>query len=291
MKKFLIAGVVALLMLATAVVPAYANPAPHVKVDVCHATSSQSNPYVLINVNVNSVGVANYLNGHAGHGGDIWASFVYNGVTYSGHGDQSILANGCKVATPTPTSTNVPTATPTSTSIPTATPTNTPVDTPTSTATDLPTATPINTATDVPSSTPTNQPTDTPEYTPTNQTEYTPTATNQPTDTPEYTPTNQVEETPTTGPCEDSEQCATSTLPPQVNPTATPGGGGISACQYIAQQLAKDPAAANNEFIQKLYQRDDVKRNCPQSAGINWLPWLALLVIGAGGYLYWRSRR
>ena len=75
---------------------AFAVKAPHVKVDVCHATGSQHNPYVLINVNVNSVGVANDLNGHAGHAGDIWAPFVFDGVTYPGQGDQSILANGCK---------------------------------------------------------------------------------------------------------------------------------------------------------------------------------------------------
>ena len=76
---------------------AFATRAPHVKVDVCHATGSQSNPYVSINVNVNSVGVANDLNGHAGHVGDIWAPFVFNGVTYPGQGDQSILAAGCKL--------------------------------------------------------------------------------------------------------------------------------------------------------------------------------------------------
>jgi hypothetical protein len=76
---------------------AFAVKAPHVKVDVCHATASQTNPYVLITVNVNSVGVANDLNGHAGHEGDIWASFVFDGVTYPGQGDQSILENGCSV--------------------------------------------------------------------------------------------------------------------------------------------------------------------------------------------------
>lgn len=74
---------------------ARAVPAPHVKVDVCHATGSETNPYVSITVNVNSVGVANDLNGHAGHAGDVYASFVYGGVTYPGQGDAAFVANGC----------------------------------------------------------------------------------------------------------------------------------------------------------------------------------------------------
>ena len=98
--KRVITGLTALfavaLLTVMAATSAFATRAPHVKVDVCHATGSQSNPYVSINVNVNSVGVANDLNGHAGHEGDIWAPFVFDGVTYSGQGDQSILANGCK---------------------------------------------------------------------------------------------------------------------------------------------------------------------------------------------------
>lgn len=82
-RTIVLAAVVALCFAATAA----AVPAAHVKVDVCHATGSESNPYVLVNVNVNSVGVANDLNGHAGHTDDAWASFEYDGVTYPGQGD------------------------------------------------------------------------------------------------------------------------------------------------------------------------------------------------------------
>ena len=116
-KLFFAASVVAILALAFSFVGSvFAAPAPHVKVTVCHATGSQSNPYSKVTVNVNSVGVANSLNGHAGHGGDIWASFMYNGVQYAGQGDQSILANGCDTPDePTSTPENTPTSVATNT--------------------------------------------------------------------------------------------------------------------------------------------------------------------------------
>ena len=65
------------------------------KVELCHATESDSNPYTDI-----TVSVAAFFNaGHIDHGGDIWAKFSYtkNGKTYTveAQGDQSILANGC----------------------------------------------------------------------------------------------------------------------------------------------------------------------------------------------------
>ena len=74
---------------------AYAAP-KGIKVDVCHATSSATNPYVLVTVNVNSVGAAKDLNGHAGHPDDAWESFVFDGVTYPGQGNM----DNCKSAPP-----------------------------------------------------------------------------------------------------------------------------------------------------------------------------------------------
>lgn len=102
--KILLAVLVALAALAASWAgEARAVAAPHVKIDVCHATGSETNPYVSINVNVNSVGVANDLNGHAGHEGDAWASFVFDGVTYPGQGDPAFVANGCSDSETPPT--------------------------------------------------------------------------------------------------------------------------------------------------------------------------------------------
>ncbi len=82
-----------------------------VTVPMCHATGSESNPYTNPTVSVHSVDDANGLNGHGVHSGDIWASFVYGGVTYPGQGNQSILANGCEVDNSTPEPTQEPTET------------------------------------------------------------------------------------------------------------------------------------------------------------------------------------
>lgn len=45
--------------------PDQAQGEPHQKITICHATGSETNPYVQITVNVNG------LNGHGGHAGDI----------------------------------------------------------------------------------------------------------------------------------------------------------------------------------------------------------------------------
>lgn len=120
-----------------AVRPPTNTPRPDpVSVDVCHATASDGNPFVLITVSVHSVDDANGLNGHGGHEGDSWLSFVFDGVTYPGQGE---FPGGCgdEGEDPTATPTYVPTYTPTATLVPDDTPTNTPEPT----ATYLPAAT------------------------------------------------------------------------------------------------------------------------------------------------------
>ena len=68
------------------------------RVTICHSTHSAENPYVLKTLSKNGA-----MNGHAKHhdGRDIIPSFTYvqHGElhTFAGQGDQSLLANGCKV--------------------------------------------------------------------------------------------------------------------------------------------------------------------------------------------------
>jgi hypothetical protein len=76
---------------------------PSHKVTICHATHSATNPYVAITVDVSSAGEAQILHGHREHSDDVIPTFVYDGVTYPGQGDQSILANGCIVSQTTST--------------------------------------------------------------------------------------------------------------------------------------------------------------------------------------------
>ena len=138
------------------------TPIPEVhKVEICHATSSQSNPYTDISVSVNSVENAQSVHGHGDHTGGIYPAdnwgdiippFTYRTVTYPGMNwtteGISIWTNGCNppapTATPTPVATNtpLPTATPQATSTSTSTP-----EPPTSTPSPVPTETPLPTAT------------------------------------------------------------------------------------------------------------------------------------------------
>lgn len=92
------------------------------KVTLCHATGSESNPYVEITVAAASLKV-----GHGSHSGDIIPAYKDKqgheqpGQNLEGEGSE-ILANGCKVIKPSEsTSTGSPTSTPTTT--PTSTPT------------------------------------------------------------------------------------------------------------------------------------------------------------------------
>lgn len=71
---------------------------PGNKVTICHATSSQTNPYVQIKVNANGS-----VSGHSGHSNDIIPPFTYNdngsnknfpGLNWTTHG-QAIYNNNC----------------------------------------------------------------------------------------------------------------------------------------------------------------------------------------------------
>jgi RTX calcium-binding nonapeptide repeat (4 copies) len=135
---------------------------PVKKVTICHATGSQSNPYVEITVpGFQFV----YGVGHGGHTYDIWPSFQYklkDGtiVTVPAHGDQSILKDGCEVPGHTPEP--CPTVTVTVTASPSAPaktkPTQCPTVTATATATETTTETATATATVTVTATPTAGP-------------------------------------------------------------------------------------------------------------------------------------
>lgn len=82
------------------------NSNAHNKVTICHATGSQSNPYVRITVNANGV-----VNGHHGHqsGRDIIPPFTYNdhgtSRNYPGQNwgsGQAVWNNECRVPQQTP---------------------------------------------------------------------------------------------------------------------------------------------------------------------------------------------
>lgn len=92
----------ALLLMTTSAQAALACVAPEdTKIEFCHATGSESNPYNLISTNVRA-----FLNaGHIDHSKDIWAAFDYLGpkgerIDVAAQGDQSILRNGCEVPKP-----------------------------------------------------------------------------------------------------------------------------------------------------------------------------------------------
>lgn len=174
------------------------------KVTICHASDSNTNPYVTETPDIENDG--SLSGGHLNHTGPIWnptlkashiqwgdiippytdGSFVYPGMNWTTDG-QTIYNNGCNLptlATPSPTPSGTPISTPTGT--PTSTPTSGPTWTPTST----PTSTPTGTGT--PTGTPTLSPTSTPCV-----------GESCPTSVPTVTPTSSpvIESTPTPPTC------------------------------------------------------------------------------------------
>lgn len=109
MRKFLTAaGVVAILTGMST----FASAAPHdPQVTICHATHSDTNPYVQITVDADAVNGAGHGQDHSGHADDIIPPVegVTLGLNWDASG-QAIYANGCQTATP-PTTTP-PTTTP-----------------------------------------------------------------------------------------------------------------------------------------------------------------------------------
>jgi hypothetical protein len=138
------------------------TPIPEVhKIEICHASSSNSNPYTDIIVSVNSVENAQTVSGHGDHTGGIYPTpnwgdiippFTYQTVSYPGMNwtaeGIAIWTNGCNPPAPTATPTPLATNTPTPTSTPQPTATSSP--TPTGTSTPIPTDTPLPTATQMP---------------------------------------------------------------------------------------------------------------------------------------------
>lgn len=142
-------GVLALTAAAEATAP------PGHKVTICHATASTTNPYVIETVDIASIESFVSGSGHGSSGvnvGDIIPPFTYapDNFTFAGLGDQSILANGCRVAAaPTPTPTLAPSSTPTvePSATPTVAPSSTPTVTPSSTPPPASVASPTPSAT------------------------------------------------------------------------------------------------------------------------------------------------
>ena len=134
----------------------------HTAVRICHATGSETNPYIVINTDDDAVdgnGNGNSDHNQDGHqnGEDIIPQGPWDedGRNWTPE-NIAIWENNCTLPTPTPEPTATPTPQPTAT--PTPQPTATPTPQPTATPTPQPTATP----TPQPTATPTPQPTATP---------------------------------------------------------------------------------------------------------------------------------
>ena len=158
---------------AVALIPAAADSG---KITLCHATGSDTNPYVKIVVST----AAFYNSGHVAHIGDIFPAGSHKGQAWEAQGDQSILAAKCVVPAPEPT--------PSESATPTPEPTVT--------------ATPSETPTPVVSETPTLEPTPTPAPA-TSEPTAAPTATTAPTVAPTPDPTPSATQAPTAEPTDD----------------------------------------------------------------------------------------
>jgi LPXTG-motif cell wall-anchored protein len=154
-EKLAVLGVMAVAFLAPVAFvanPVSASGGDDHKVTICHATSSQSNPYVLIRVDKSSINGVGRGDHYLEHGRDVIPPLagVHGGLNWNSAGT-AIYNNKCKPVTPSPT------PTPTVTQTPTPEPTGTTTPTPTVEPTVTPTVTPTETTT--PAVTPTTLPT------------------------------------------------------------------------------------------------------------------------------------
>ena len=123
-------ALVVLLILGTSVLALTRFAAADVqpKVTICHATASETNPYVRETVDASSI--VESFDGHGYSGvnvGDIIPPFSYDGGTYPGQGDQATLENGCRKLADPPVSTTVPPVTTTAPPVVTVPPVSTSV--------------------------------------------------------------------------------------------------------------------------------------------------------------------
>lgn len=221
-----------------------------VKIDVCHHTSSASNPYEIISVNINSVDDGLTAGGHLTHSkvpfvlfeSDAWDSYEYCGVTFPAFGDQDLVANHCVYAPPTETQTLTQTETITFTP-PTETQTQTQTETETQTQTETLTTTftpPTETQTQTQTETITQTETLTSTYTP-------PTETLTQTETETQTQTQTQTETVTVTITETLTETLTETIT-QTQLTETQGPPTITATDPIQTQTEEQtlpPPPAN----------------------------------------------
>ena len=105
MKKFLIAAVAAAAMVVGLAPAAHATAT---KITLCHATGSETSPYVVVSVDDDSIWHNGQMKGHAAHQNDedIIPPFQVIGADFPGLNwtadNQTILANGCVVGRPGP---------------------------------------------------------------------------------------------------------------------------------------------------------------------------------------------
>ena len=113
LARLIVVAVPVSILAAGATVASATKPDPTHTVTICHATASETNPYVAIVVDVASI-VGDSGHGHSGvNVGDIIPAFNIDGHAYLGrnldNGGADILANNCNVPSPTTSSTTATT--------------------------------------------------------------------------------------------------------------------------------------------------------------------------------------
>src|SRR6266705_836584 len=111
MRKVLISLVVIAIVRLGSIIAVQGEGDAHQKVTRCHATRSQTNPFVSVTVSINAAGDAGHAGGHDGHSDDIIPAYTFTDETHTvaypgknlgylsqyGTTGQAILDNGCRV--------------------------------------------------------------------------------------------------------------------------------------------------------------------------------------------------